>query len=105
MQTRKDPPPQIKAVQINAERLAFDLMDGRSIGVPLAYYPTLLLASDAAPLLERIRQASRAGTLPKGAPESLADAALFCPTGAPPALPMAPSGPGVAPRESADSVR
>ena len=46
MQTSENPPPQIKAVQITPERLAFELMDGRTISVPLACYPTLLLASD-----------------------------------------------------------
>src|SRR5258706_15160927 len=46
MPTNENPPPQIKAVQIDRERLAFELVDGRTISVPLAFYPTLLLAAD-----------------------------------------------------------
>ncbi len=46
MLTKQIPPPQIKSVHIRAERLAFDLMDGRAISVPLAYYPTLMLATE-----------------------------------------------------------
>lgn len=46
MPTNENPPPQIKAVQIDRERLAFELVDGRTISVPLAFYPTLLLATD-----------------------------------------------------------
>lgn len=33
------------AVSISDERLAFDLEDGRSVSVPLSFYPTLMLAS------------------------------------------------------------
>ncbi|MBI4663861.1 MAG: DUF2442 domain-containing protein [Verrucomicrobia bacterium] len=36
---------EIARVEITNERLTFDLVDGRSISVPLAFYPTLLLAS------------------------------------------------------------
>src|SRR2546427_12717214 len=39
------PPPDVAAVKITADRLTFDLEDGRSVSVPLAFYPTLLLAS------------------------------------------------------------
>ena len=35
----------VRAVQIDAERLTVDLMDGRSISVPLAWYPRLLEAT------------------------------------------------------------
>lgn len=36
----------VKDVQIDADALQVDLMDGRSIRVPLAWYPRLLDASD-----------------------------------------------------------
>lgn len=36
---------EIGGVQITDQRLTFDLIDGRSISVPLAFYPTLLLAN------------------------------------------------------------
>lgn len=36
---------EIAAVQITNERLTFELIDGRSISVPLAFYPTLSLAN------------------------------------------------------------
>jgi Protein of unknown function (DUF2442) len=39
------PPPDITAVHITEDRLAFDLEDGRSVSVPLAFYPTLMLAT------------------------------------------------------------
>jgi len=45
MQPNNTPPPDIKSVHITDERLTFDLEDGRSISVPLSYYPTLMLAS------------------------------------------------------------
>jgi hypothetical protein len=35
----------IRAVRIDDEKLAVDLMDGRSIAVPLAWYPRLLEAT------------------------------------------------------------
>jgi hypothetical protein len=35
----------IRAVHIDDEKLAVDLMDGRSIAVPLAWYPRLLEAT------------------------------------------------------------
>jgi len=39
------PPPDVTAVHIRDERLTFDLEDGRSVSVPLAFYPTLMLAT------------------------------------------------------------
>ena len=45
MRPNNDPPPEIVAVCVTEERLAFDLEDGRSVSVPLAFYPTLLLAT------------------------------------------------------------
>ena len=45
MKLNNTPPPDVVGVQITAERLAFDLEDGRSVSVPLAHYPTLLLAT------------------------------------------------------------
>ena len=33
------------AVRITRQRLTFELEDGRSVSVPLAFYPTLLLAT------------------------------------------------------------
>ena len=45
MKPNNTPPPDVVAVHVTAQRLAFDLEDGRSIGVPLAFYPTLLLAT------------------------------------------------------------
>lgn len=35
----------VRGVQIDADRLTVDLMDGRSITVPLAWYPRLLAAT------------------------------------------------------------
>ena len=45
MRRNNTAPPDVVAVQINDERLSFDLEDGRSVSVPLAFYPTLMLAS------------------------------------------------------------
>jgi hypothetical protein len=45
MKLNNRPPPDIMAVHITGDRLAFDLVDGRSVSVPLAFYPTLMLAS------------------------------------------------------------
>jgi len=39
------PPPEIQEVKITDDALTFDLIDGRSISVPLAFYPTLMLAA------------------------------------------------------------
>jgi hypothetical protein len=35
----------VRSVQIDGERLTVDLMDGRSISVPLAWYPRLMEAT------------------------------------------------------------
>lgn len=47
MKRNNIPPPDISAVHITDNRLTFDLEDGRSVSVPLAFYPTLLLATPA----------------------------------------------------------
>ena len=36
----------VKAVRFDDDSLAFDLVDGRTISAPLAYYPTLMNASE-----------------------------------------------------------
>ncbi|MBI2927188.1 MAG: DUF2442 domain-containing protein [Verrucomicrobia bacterium] len=46
MKPNNTPPPDVTAVHITEDRLTFDLEDGRSISVPLAYYPTLTLATE-----------------------------------------------------------
>lgn len=45
--TEQIPPPEIQAIKITNVALTFQLMDGRTISVPLAYYPTLMLATKA----------------------------------------------------------
>ena len=45
MQPSNTPFPDVTAVHITDERLTFDLEDGRAVSVPLAFYPTLLLAT------------------------------------------------------------
>ena len=45
MKQNNTPPPDVVVVKIAADRLTFDLEDGRTISVPLAFYPTLMLAS------------------------------------------------------------
>jgi hypothetical protein len=45
MKLNNTPPPDVTAVHVTDQRLAFDLEDGRSISVPLAFYPTLMLAT------------------------------------------------------------
>ena len=45
MKLNNTAPPDVMAVKITGERLTFDLEDGRSVSVPLAFYPTLMLAS------------------------------------------------------------
>ncbi|SRR6266581_2148076 len=45
MKQNNIPPPDILKVKITRGRLMFDLEDGRSVAVPLSFYPTLLLAS------------------------------------------------------------
>lgn len=47
MKLNNTPPPDVMAVHITKDRLEFDLEDGRSVSVPLAFYPTLMLASPA----------------------------------------------------------
>ena len=47
MKPNNTPPPDVTAIHINDERLAFDLEDGRKVSVPLSFYPTLMLASTA----------------------------------------------------------
>jgi hypothetical protein len=41
------PPPDVQAVNVTDDALTFELMDGRSITVPIVYYPTLMLATPA----------------------------------------------------------
>jgi hypothetical protein len=44
---QSDPvPPDVSAVHISKDRLTFNLVDGRAVSVPLAFYPTLMLASE-----------------------------------------------------------
>ena len=45
MKLNNTPPPDVTAVRITSQRLTFELEDGRSVSVPLAFYPTLLLAT------------------------------------------------------------
>jgi hypothetical protein len=45
MKPSNTPPPDIAAVKITDERLSFELEDGRCASVPLAFYPTLMLAT------------------------------------------------------------
>ena len=45
MTRNNTPPPDVTAVHITKDRLTFDLEDGRSVSVPLAFYPTLMLAT------------------------------------------------------------
>jgi len=47
MKLNNTPPPDIAAVHVTEDRLTFDLEDGRSVSVPLAFYPTLMLATPA----------------------------------------------------------
>lgn len=47
MKLNNTPPPDVAAVHVTNERLAFDLEDGRTVSVPLAFYPTLMLATPA----------------------------------------------------------
>lgn len=37
--------PRVREIHLTEDTLTVDLMDGRSISLPLAYYPTLLRAS------------------------------------------------------------
>jgi hypothetical protein len=45
MKLNNTPPPDVMAVHITDERLTFDLEDGRTVSVPLSFYPTLQLAT------------------------------------------------------------
>src|SRR2546423_11334590 len=45
MKQNNIPPPDIISVKITKDRLSFDLQDGRSVSVPLSFYPTLMLAT------------------------------------------------------------
>ena len=45
MRQNNNPPPDIVAVHISNDRLTFELEDARTVSVPLAFYPTLMLAS------------------------------------------------------------
>lgn len=45
MKPNDSPPPDITSLHITDDRLSFDLEDGRTISMPLAYYPTLMLAT------------------------------------------------------------
>jgi len=45
MKLNNTPPPDVTAVHITDDRLTFDLEDGRTVSVPLAFYPTLMLAT------------------------------------------------------------
>lgn len=46
MKPNNTPPPDVTGVQVTNERLAFELEDGRMVSVPLAFYPTLMLATE-----------------------------------------------------------
>jgi hypothetical protein len=45
MKLNNNPPPDVTTVQITDERLTFGLEDGRTVSVPLSFYPTLQLAT------------------------------------------------------------
>ncbi|MBM3838423.1 MAG: DUF2442 domain-containing protein [Verrucomicrobia bacterium] len=45
MKQNNTPLPDVIAVKLTKDRLAFDLEDGRTVSVPLAFYPTLMLAA------------------------------------------------------------
>ena len=47
MKRNNEMPPDVTAVKITREKLTFELEDGRTVSVPLAFYPTLLLAKPA----------------------------------------------------------
>lgn len=48
------PPPDVEAVWFTQTTLTFDLRDGRSISVPLSFYPALLAAPESALLQHEI---------------------------------------------------
>jgi len=45
MKLSNTPPPDVTTVQITDERLTFGLEDGRTVSVPLSFYPTLHFAT------------------------------------------------------------
>ncbi|MEO6184428.1 MAG: DUF2442 domain-containing protein [Verrucomicrobiota bacterium] len=45
MKPNNNPPPDVTSVKITDDRLTFDLEDGRTVSVPLSFYPTLQLAA------------------------------------------------------------
>ncbi len=45
MKLNNNPPPDVTSVQITDERLTLGLEDGRTVSVPLSFYPTLQLAT------------------------------------------------------------
>lgn len=45
MKLNNNPPPDIMAVKITDDRLTFELEDGRTVSIPLSFYPTLQLAT------------------------------------------------------------
>jgi len=45
MRLNNTPPPDVTTVQITDERLTFGLEDGRTVSVPLSFYPTLQLGT------------------------------------------------------------
>lgn len=45
MKLNNTPPPDVTTVEITDERLTFSLEDGRTVSVPLAFFPTLQLAT------------------------------------------------------------
>jgi hypothetical protein len=45
MKLNNHPPPDVITVQITDERLTFGLEDGRTVSVPLSFYPTLQFAT------------------------------------------------------------
>ena len=42
---RSEPPPGVLSVEFSASRMVWELEDGRTISVPLVWYPTLMLAT------------------------------------------------------------
>ncbi len=82
------PPPEIQEVKITEDALTFDPLHGRSISVPLAFYPTLMLAtSEERENFEKVGSSVHwpaldcdinSGALPRGAKESLVYARKAC---------------------------
>ena len=61
MKLSNTPPPDVTTVQITDERLTFGLEDGRTVSVPLSFYPTLQLATrrEGSPQICRARLAQK----------------------------------------------